>query len=163
MKRTLSYATELRVACVQERKSEPRRVEACGDIEQGVLSIEHSSFACVEGKKVASLVGNKQVFYVADHDGVPGEGIEFEAETQLHGYWWEVIIPGHDNQYWFTGKHFADVQHQLPRETVVLRHMQKKIFNSYFPVVSKKMRLQRLIAKATLAAFLLGLVRMQLL
>ena len=161
MKRTLSYVTELGIVCARARKSEPR-VEECGDIEQGsyVPPIEPEPEQPLSASRTdASLIWDNQVFHVADCNGVPDETIKFDAETQLQGYCWEVLVPGHDIQYWFSGKDFTQVKHKLPRDSVVLRHLQKRALNSYFPVASKSEKLHRLVAKATMAAFSLGILR----
>ena len=158
MKRTLSYVVDLTAVCAAKRDAYSVEVEERGDIEQGscVLPIEQSLFPIATD---APLMWDSQMFHVADCNGVAGETVKFDAETQLQGYWWEVLLPGHDIQYWFSGKDFTEVKHKLPRDSVVLRHLQKRALNSYLPVASKRDKSHSLVAKATMAAFLLGMIR----
>lgn len=157
MKRTLSYVVDCTAVCAK-RDAHRVEVEERGDIEQGscVLPIEQSLFPTAPD---ASLMWDSQMFHVADYNGMPGKTVKFDAETQLQEYWWEVFLPGHDIQYWFSGKDFIEVKHKLPRDSIVLRHLQKRALNSYFPVASKRDKSHRLVAKATMAAFLLGILR----
>lgn len=163
MKRTLSYVVDLAV-CAAKRDAHRVEVDAHrveveerGDIEQGscVLPIEQSLFPTAP---VAPLMWDSQMFHVADYNGMPGETVKFDTETQLQGYWWEVLLPGHDIQYWFSGEDFIEVKHKLPRDSVVLRHLQKSALNTCFPVASKRDKSQRLLAKASMAAFLLRMM-----
>ena len=144
----LDYAIDLTGSCIWERTSESRQValEERGDIEQGacLLRIERSLSPTTQGG--APLVWDNQVFHIADGNGMPGEIIKFENETELHGYWWEVVVSGLDIQYWFSGKDFNNVKHKLPRDAVVLRHLQKRALNSHFPVVSKSEQSYRPVA-----------------